>query len=297
MNAADVLDLVERAAPSDITPGRRAAAERFRAQGWPTRADEAWHYTDLNAALKSFDLGVKTAKLDLDHLLPATTAPRIVFVDGTFDAAASTASSYVGRYDAGTETARDSALPMVALNAAIATDGVSIDIPAGVAAGTLFLISMTAPTSQAVVAPLHRITLGAGASLTVIEIVRGAGRYLHNAVVEITLSETAVLQHYRLQDEALDAVNVTTSFVTIGEGARYDSFTLNCGAKLSRHEVHATLTSPAISMATSPRSSRIRRHDAHRAKPSNRCWPGPPVACFRAGSRWLSQPRRPMAIR
>ncbi len=244
MNAGDVLDRVERTSPSDLTPHRRAAAAQFRAQGWPTRANEAWHYTDLNAVLKSFDLGLPSVKPDFEPMRPDTTGPSIIVVNGSFDAAASTASSYVSRFDAGAVAARDVGMPMVALNAAIATDGVTIDIPAGVAAGTLYLVSVSAPNSQDIIAPSHRISLGVGASLTVIEIVRGAGRYLHNAVVEIVLSETSVLQHYRLQNEALDAVNVTTTFVTIGAGARYESFTLNCGAKLSRHEVHATLTGP-----------------------------------------------------
>jgi Fe-S cluster assembly protein SufD len=244
MNSADFLDRVDTVALTGTAQRRIDAAEQFRKQGWPTRANEAWHYTDLNAVLKSFILQLPAGKPDVDGMLPDTSAPRIVFVNGGFDEILSTTSRYVGQFEGETPAVDEAVSPMVALNAAIARDGVRIDVPAGVDAGTLFLISVASTTQQDVIAPLHRITVGKGGSLTVIEIVRGTGQYLHNPVIEIELSESATFNHYRLQDESVEAVHVATIFVNIATAAQYESFTLNCGARLSRNEVHVKLSGP-----------------------------------------------------
>ncbi|MCF3946742.1 Fe-S cluster assembly protein SufD [Acidiphilium sp. AL] len=241
MNAGDFLDRIDLAALPGAVSRRARAAARFRATGWPTRADEAWHYTDLNARLKSFDLALPAEAGSVAGLIPETDLPRIVFVNGRFAEDLSTKMPGLGCYasDAALTEGRDQ--PMVALNAALAQDGAVLDIAESVDAGTVLLVSIAHAAHQAAIAPRHRIRLGAGAALTLIEIARGEGEYLHNPVVEIALGEGAVLRHYRLQDEAMAAVHVATIFADLASGARYDSFTLNCGARLSRNETHATL--------------------------------------------------------
>ena len=53
--------------------------------------------------------------------------------------------------------------------------------------------------------PRHSLRLGAGASLTLLEVSVGEGAYLHNAVLEAALGEAATLVHLRVQDEAAPA--------------------------------------------------------------------------------------------
>ncbi|MCW8308132.1 Fe-S cluster assembly protein SufD [Acidiphilium sp. PA] len=245
MSETAFLDRVDFAARTGEDPNRGRAAEVFRAHGWPTRADEAWHYTDLRASLRSFDLTLPTHDApDIGGMIPRTATPKVIFVNGRFDESLSALPHFVRRFDHRAAARADRALPLVSLNAAVANDGIQIDVSGGTDAGTLFLISGTDTPSQDMLAPFHRIAVGAGGSLTLIEVIRGAGRYMHNVVVEIALAEGAVLRHYRLQDESIDAVNVTTALVDLREGARYEAFTLNCGAKLSRYEAHVTLSGP-----------------------------------------------------
>ncbi|MDE2328912.1 MAG: Fe-S cluster assembly protein SufD [Rhodospirillales bacterium] len=242
MSGTDLLDGFDLAAlPGAST--REAAAARVRAGGWPTKRDEAWHYTDLAAGLRGFALGPAPA-VEVAAELPE--GPRVVFVNGRFDAARSAAPDWVSQLgDAAADPARGGVV--VALNTALAEDGVAITLAPGQQGGTLFLVALAAGRGETMpaIAPRHRIVLGAGATLTLIETARGEGSYLHAPVFEVDLGAGARLNHYRLQDESAEAVHVATIFAEIAGGAGYESFTLNRGARLSRNETHARLTGPA----------------------------------------------------
>jgi len=248
MTMQALLDRPEIASLTGASNARQASADAARAHGWPTRADEAWHYTDLNARLKMFDLGLPRDRPDRAVSLPANDSPQIVFVNGRYSEAQSGRLSFVSRYQPRSSTAGDPELPMVALNTAIATDGVSVNIPEHSDAGTVFLISIADVDDQAVISPRHRVTLGPNATLALIETAQGHGDYLHNPVIEIELAEGAVLKHYRLQNESAGCVHVATIFARIQSGATYEFFTLSCGAAMSRTETHARLAGPEASV-------------------------------------------------
>ena len=92
--------------------------------------------------------------------------------------------------------------------------------------------------------PRHRIRLGPGARLTLVEVALGEGTYLHNPVSEIDVAEGASLTHVRLQDEAPAAFHLATLYAAIAAGGTYDSFTLALGGRLARTEVHTELAGP-----------------------------------------------------
>ena len=62
-----------------------------------------------------------------------------------------------------------------------------------------------------------------------VEISVGQGAYLLNTLAEIHVAEGAHLTHIRLQDEALTAFHVSTTYSDVKAGGTYDSFTLNLG--------------------------------------------------------------------
>ncbi|MCO6415578.1 Fe-S cluster assembly protein SufD [Siccirubricoccus sp. KC 17139] len=237
---------------------REAAAESFRAQGFPTRRLEAWKYTDLRLVA---DAGFEEALSVVDAefaLPPAHSRWRAVFQDGRLRedlstleeapfAAASLAaglSTLEGRLGA---LARPAEQALVALNTALFEDGLVVTVPAGVAGGVLELVSLASPGERpAAFHPRHLIRLEAGASLTLIETATGpAGtRYLHNPVYEIELAEGATLTHARLQQEGSAAFQLGTAYARVAAGATYDNFTLNAGGKLVRNEIHVVLEGP-----------------------------------------------------
>jgi len=203
----------------------------------PTRKVEAWRYTDLKSlAAVRFSAAVRGPAPDD---LPALDMPRVVFVNGFQDAAVSTPFAYLGAYAA---VAEDSALPLAAINAQRATEGLTVDVPEGVDAGALLLVSWTGTQSPCDIHLRHRITLRAGAKLTVIEVMGGDGVYWHNPVTDIVLAEGAKLTHHRLQDEGKEAFHLATIRADIAAGAAYDGFTAALGAQLSRAEFHVRLS-------------------------------------------------------
>jgi Fe-S cluster assembly protein SufD len=237
---------------------REAAAERFRAAGFPTRRVEAWKYTDLRPISDAaFDEALTI--LGDGVALPAPRgARRAVFVDGRFREELSTLPE--GGFAAGSlaqelprvrgrlgALARPAEEPLVALNTMLFEDGLVVTVPAGLAGGLLELRSVASRSERpAAFHPRHLVRLEAGASLTLIEEASGpeGTRYLHNPVFEIELAEGAVLTHVRLQQEGVKGFQLGTVYARIEAGATYDNFTLNAGGRLVRNEIHAILAGP-----------------------------------------------------
>jgi Fe-S cluster assembly protein SufD len=170
-------------------------------------------------------------------------APRVVFVDGVWRGDLSVMppagfARFAEQPDFGTLTWPDRE-PMVALNTMLAADGAALHVPASFDGGIVQLVSIAG--GEAAYHPRHSICLAPGAQLTVVEISAGQGAYLLNTVAEIHVGEGARLTHIRLQDEALGAFHVSTTYADVQAGGTYDSFTLNLGARLSRTEVHTQL--------------------------------------------------------
>ena len=228
---------------------RAAAAAAFGENGLPSMRDEAWRYTSLRGLAEGDFQEPLTAVSSAPDLGETIDAPRLVLVDGRYQPGLSTPPAgvtvtpfaenpYFGRLP-------DTAEPMAALNTMLAEDGVQLHVAAGVDAGILVLLSV-APDGHRPIAfhPRHSIHLEPSAKLTVLEVARGEGAYLHNAVTEAVVAEGAVLTHIRLQDEGQDAFHVNTTFAEIAERGTYDAFVLTLGARVARTELHARLIGP-----------------------------------------------------
>ncbi len=234
---------------------RDQAAKAFKAQGFPTRKIEAWHFTDLGLVARS-GFAEALTPVDGDLILPETDAPqRVVFFDGRYRGDLSSADAPVRSLGANLSAAegllgsaaRVDDVPLAALNTMLFEDGALIDLPAGTEGGAIELLSIIEANDRPVaVHPRHVIRLGKGATLVLIErsIGRGEGRYLHNPVVEIVLEEGAHLTHARIQQEGKDGIFLSTVFAKAAAGATYDSFLLHAGAKFSRSEAHVSLDGP-----------------------------------------------------
>lgn len=90
-------------------------------------------------------------------------------------------------------------------------------------------------------APVLTIEIGEGAEATIIERHTGTGAYWKNMVTHITLGKGAILNHYRLQEDAIGAVQTNMVNLSLARDAVYSGFSLNTGAGLTRHQIHAIL--------------------------------------------------------
>ena len=239
---------------------RADAAAHVAARGFPTRRVEAWKYTDLSPVAQAGFAEPLTAVAGALTLPKQRSAARAVFVDGRFRADLSALDGLA--YRAASVAKHLDALegmlgalapladhPMTALNTLMFEDGLFLDVPAGVDAGHLELLSIAVdPGRPFAFHPRHVIRLGAGARLTLLETAMGgSAQYLHNPVFEIDLAEGAVLTHGRAQQEGEGAFHLSMIHARIAAEARYDTMAVSAGARLTRMEIHAALTGPKAS--------------------------------------------------
>ncbi|GEO80427.1 Fe-S cluster assembly protein SufD [Pararhodospirillum oryzae] len=249
---------------------RQAGLDGYRRQGFPTPRHEAWKYTNLSAVGR---LAVETppavpaltaADLPGDRLLPLDV-PRLVFVNGRFSAPLSDLDRLPAGVRAGSLRAvlltdpghlrpvleRPQAqeavatLPLAALNTGFLSDGLVLEIDAGVSVeGPLHIIHLSVPGESATLAhPRGLIRLGAGARATLAVSYSGlpGAPSVINAVTDVVLGEDAHLSHVRLLAEAPEGVHIGAVLATVGARARYDAFTLTLGGRLVRNEIRVLL--------------------------------------------------------
>lgn len=243
-------------APFWLKDARNAAAARFASLGLPDTHLEAWKYTSLKPLeLRTFEAAVPRVIVDASS--PLIDSDRLVLIDGFFRPELSTpphdlpARAFIGGW--AQLIAANEALAqrifariapreeaMVALNTALAQDGVVVYLPAGARLERpLEILSLGTGASMANARFI--VVLEMGAEATLVERHESDGAGFSNFVSEIAVGDGAHLTHIRLQEEGEDAVHVTTHAVRLGRDARYKSFSLLRGGALSRHQIHLRL--------------------------------------------------------
>jgi Fe-S cluster assembly protein SufD len=233
---------------------RDAAAETLSAGGLPSRRVEAWRYTDLSPMLRAEFREALTEVDGAVELPPARADRRAVFVDGRFRAdlseleglVAGSLAEVIETVAARLNTVASASQPMVTLNTLLFEDGLVLEVPEGVDAGRLELLSIASGGTASTIHPRHLIRLARGARLVLLETAISAPgmRHLHNPVFEIEVAEDAKITHVRVQREAASAWHLAHLGVRVSEGGTYDGFVLNAGGRISRSETHLALLGP-----------------------------------------------------
>lgn len=240
---------------------RRAALDEALRDGLPGPRAERWKYTPLRALERRSFAAAEPASVDAG-LLAAIPAPRMVFVNGRFDAALSQLSALP---DSATLQTLPQALadpdPRAAnfmqrryghadevfarLNAALAGDGAVLRLAENARLATpLHLVFVGAPAASDQAWHLrHFIELRRGAEATVVEHHLAAGEHAHlgNAIVHVHVAAGARLQQVRLQDESARATAFARTDAVLAREAVYQRIDLELGAGLSRHELNVRL--------------------------------------------------------
>ncbi|TLX21956.1 Fe-S cluster assembly protein SufD [Thermomonas fusca] len=247
---------------------RRALLDEVLRDGLPQRA-ESWKYTSLRQLERRSFAQAQAVAIDA-ALLAAIPAPRIVFVNGHFDAA----SSDLSALPAGIEAGPLSRLlqgddpravnflerryqridePFARLNAAFAREGAVIRVDAGVqVASPLHIVHVGAPQDGGDAAwhLRHFIELREGASLQLVEHELAAGEHAHlgNAMLHAHVARGARLSHVRVQDAAARASLFARTDAVLAGDAGYARTDLELGAALSRHELNVRLEGDGASL-------------------------------------------------
>jgi Fe-S cluster assembly protein SufD len=275
MDAVVKINAVERAlvdqfgkAAADLPGGAAASAARARAfevferEGLPHRRIEDWKYTDLRALMREAfapaprpdDAALKRAAKALQaHALDGTR--KLVLVDGAFQPDLSDLARLEGGLtiepltkalakDVGLlETAAEPAETMLALNTALARDGLVVTLGPGASLSrALHIIHVMSAAVPASAYTRSFVRVGAKASLTLVEsfISAADAAYQVNDAVFVTVGDGGRLDHVRMMEDASTAFNLSALNLELGKEATLNTFNLTSGASVSRYNLALT---------------------------------------------------------
>jgi len=283
----------QKAGPAWLNKLRAKGLERFEALGFPTTRNEDWHFTSVAAiAERTFRIaGLETdsttpssadrressrRKVDAINALGVKPADleslsfgqgdwhRLVFVNGSFDRALSSAIDGLGArirvssLSQAIEEGVDSVErhlgriavfdqhAFTALNTAFVNEGVFIELANdAVLEKPIHLVFISG--GEGVSHPRNLIVAGRHSRATVIEtyVSLRDSAYFTNAVTEIAVGEGAHVDHYKLQRESRSAFHVGTVQARQESNGTLHSFSFAVGGVLARTNVYTSLDGDA----------------------------------------------------
>ncbi len=244
----------ESRAPS---PRRAAAFARFAERGLPTRRIEAWHYTDLRAAMADaapLAPAPDTSAIDGARKMLAGRArlgaARLVLLDGRYVAALSDhlpAAVNIAREEASSSGLDDA---MVALNEAMTVGGCAISVANGAEiAEPIEIVHITSAKSGYSFYSRVSIALGVRARASFVETFLGAGAAAQrNVATSLTLAADAKARHVvMVGDEA--GLHIESVICELGTKAELNAFALVSGGALTRRQVFVKMAGAEAKLA------------------------------------------------
>src|SRR3954451_10210445 len=263
---SDVFALARGRLPGDgrVAEVRQAAIATYERLGLPHRRIEEWKYTDLRALMREVlplapapDAAALTRAAAALKLHTIDNVRRLVLVDGVFAPKLSdlgglekglvirTLREVLGAGDAALQAqllAPGNSNPMVALNSAMMTDGVVIDVANGaVLTQPLHVIHIASGTAPVAMFTRSLLRLGKDAGATLVEsyvAADGAKVYqVHDSLV-VSIGDNSRLDHIRLIEDGREAINISSAVVTLGAHAHFNSFGMASGTGVSRYQAN-----------------------------------------------------------
>jgi Fe-S cluster assembly protein SufD len=241
---------------------RQQAFEAYERTGLPHRRIEDWKYTDLRVLMREVlplaaapDAAALTRAAAALKLHAIDGVRKLVLVDGVFAPKLSDLSDLEKGLgirtlrevlEAGDATLQaklfspDNSNPMVALNSAMMTDGVMIDVADGaVLTQPLHIVHIASGGAPAAMFTRSQLTVGNAVSATLVEsyiAADGAKIYQAHDSLIVSIGDNARLDHVRLIEDSREAFNISSSVVTLGAHAHFNTFGMNTGSLVSRYQ-------------------------------------------------------------
>jgi Fe-S cluster assembly protein SufD len=240
---------------------RRQAFLAFEHAGLPHRRIEEWKYTDLRALMREVKplaarpdaTALRRAKAALEKVA-IDGATRLVLVDGVFapelsDAAPDGVSLRTLReaLESGASDLLETSVKdaMISLNAALATDGVVLDVAEGAALSAPLQLIHVATASNASAFTRSEVKIGKNARVRLVEnfvATEGANAYQSHDAVLLSLADGAELTQLRLLADSVDAINVSSALFAVGAKASFNLFNMTAGGAVSRYQGFVTFS-------------------------------------------------------
>jgi Fe-S cluster assembly protein SufD len=247
---------------SDVSAVRAAAFNHFVLSGLPHSRVEAWKYTDLRRLMRDAkplaappDAKAMGQAQDAGALLAGHGFRRLVIVDGTFvpelsDLDALGAGLLVRSM--AEALALDEPLlsqglgpmvpagdPALALNTALAGDGVVITIsPGATIARPIHLVFVNSSATPAAMVTRSLVVVGGGARATIVETHEGRDKsdYQVNTLLQLVVGDEARVDHVKVTSEGNAAIHVSTLLANVGARAEFNEWGFTTGGAVVRNQ-------------------------------------------------------------
>ena len=249
---------------TDLHDIRTAAIKNFENKGFPTKKEEAWKYTSLNAILKNdFSVFPNTENTieyrDVKkYFLHEIDSYKVVFVDGVFSSNLSSTthdgidvclmSSALNKpkYKMVIDTyfnqiaSKDESL--TSLNTAFANEGAYINIPKSkVADKPIEIMYFSTGSEKALlVQPRNLVIVGENSHVQIIERHQclNDNAVLTNSVTEIFVVKRAIVDYYKIQNDAAEANLIDNTYVSQKQESHVSVQTFSFGGNLTRNNLN-----------------------------------------------------------
>lgn len=261
---------IEQGAPQPrwVVQARESAMSQLERLGFPTTKIEQWRFTSVEPIVeRAFALAADSSGKAAEHARPLSApVAHAVCVNGRFapdlssnldklpggvrllglEAAIQSDGSLVEQHLAKLSLTETNTF--TSLNTAFLRDGVVLFVPARAVVEQPIEITF-ASISEGVGSVSHPrllIVAGEASQATVLERYVGQGPAFTNGVAEVWLGASAVVDHYKLQEESSDTFHIASMFVHAARGGTFSSHSLTFGGRLVRNDVVATLDGEGV---------------------------------------------------
>jgi len=207
---------------------RQTAFARFAEVGFPTTHDEEWRFTNV----------ASIARTQFRHVHPSFHVSGGALPAGVRVGTNEDLRAHLAKY------AAVDGNPFVALNTAFLDAVAVFRIGRGaVVERPLELVFHAEPGADAAaIHPRVLILAGENSQCAIVEKYTGSGRYFTNAVTEIVAADGAIVDHYKIQQESLEAFHVATLAAQLGRSSNFTSHSISLGGALVRNDVNVVLS-------------------------------------------------------
>ena len=233
------------------SPVRAAAFARFAEAGLPTRRVEAWHYTDLRAAMADAapvlaaptPADIEAARLRLARRERFAPGAQLVLLGGRYIGELSDRLPDGVTVTEGAVVAVPVADPLAALNEALSPSGCTISVARGAEiAEPITILHLANGMSDYSVYSRSAIALNAGARASFVELFEGAqARVQRHSATIMTLAKGAKARHVAVVGDE-PGLHIETHVCDLADNAELEAFGLISGGDLTRRQIFVRMT-------------------------------------------------------
>ena len=249
---------------SELHDVRTTAIKNFEDKGFPTKKDEAWKYTSLNAILKNDFTVFPKEENNIQYsdvkkyFLHEIDTYKVVFIDGIFSshlsstthdgidvclmASALSRPKYKMVIDLYFNQIANKDDSLTSLNTAFANEGAYINIPKSKVADKPIEIMYFSTGNEAalLVQPRNLVIVGENSHVQIIERHQSLNEnpVLTNSVTEIFAKKRAIVDYYKIQNDTLEANLIDNTYVSQQKESHVSVHTFSFGGNLTRNNLN-----------------------------------------------------------